>query len=222
MSEARRFNRWMADTLAPFLQGSVLEIGAGIGNLTELLCAHSTAYCATDSNEAYIHELRTKLHSFGNVKVATCDLTDRLSCRPFTGLFNTVICLNVLEHVPDDQAAMANILSTLRPHGRAVLLVPQGRFAFGSLDRVLEHQRRYSRAELSCKMRAAGFMLDSVFAFNRITYPGWILNGRLLRHTTFSATQLGWFDRLVPIWRRIDRYLPWPPTSLIAVGTRRS
>jgi hypothetical protein len=69
-------------------------------------------------------------------------------------------------------------------------------------------------------MRAAGFRLETMLEFNRITYPGWYLNGRVLRRRTFSRMQLRLFDRLVPLWRRIDSALPWPPTSIIGVGVR--
>jgi hypothetical protein len=56
--------------------------------------------------------------------------------------------------------------------------------------------------------------------FNRVTYPGWFFNGRILKKTTFSRFQLRVFDRMVWLWRRIDRFLPWPPTSLIAIAVR--
>ena len=92
---------------------------------------------------------------------------------------------------------------------------------YGTLDEVLGHYRRYSEAELRKKMEAAGFRVDRVLHFNRITRPGWWLNGRVLKRRHFSRFQLWWFDRLVWLWRRIDRYLPWPSISVIAVGRKR-
>jgi hypothetical protein len=53
-----------------------------------------------------------------------------------------------------------------------------------------------------------------------VTYPGWALNGRVLKRRNFSRFQLWAFDRLVWLWRRIDRILPWPPASIIAIGVR--
>jgi SAM-dependent methyltransferase len=131
---------------------------------------------------------------------------------------DTVICLNALEHVEDDRDGLVNIRESLRPGGAAIILVPQGPEAFGSMDEVLEHKRRYTRAELQEKMTAAGFQVQQILSFNRATWPGWYLNSRLLRRRTLSHTQLWLFDALVPLWRRIDSRLPWPATSLIAIG----
>jgi len=98
--------------------------------------------------------------------------------------------------------------------------VPQGPRAYGSLDRVLGHYRRYTRSELQRKVAAAGFHLERIIEFNRITYPGWYLNSRILKRTTLSGAQLRFVDRLVPLWRYIDRFLPWPGASLIAIAAR--
>jgi hypothetical protein len=69
-------------------------------------------------------------------------------------------------------------------------------------------------------MKASGLRLEQMLEFNRITYPGWFISGRILRRTTFSRFQLSVFDRFVPLWRRIDRALPWPPTSIIGVAVK--
>lgn len=221
MASARRFNRWMADAVSTFLgPGAVLEIGAGIGNLTELLCPGRSRYVATDTDEDHLLELHKRLASIPHLQVALFDAADPAHSRRFQNQFETVVCFNVLEHIPDDEGALANIYRALQSHGKAVVLVPQGTQAFGSLDEVLEHQRRYNRAELACKMERAGFRIESISPFNRATYPGWILNSRLLRRRTLSSFQLKLFDLSVPLWRRVDHFLPWPPTSLIAVGVK--
>jgi hypothetical protein len=89
------------------------------------------------------------------------------------------------------------------------------------MDEVLEHKRRYTAEELRAKMDAAGFRVERMIEFNRITWPGWYLNSRVLRRRTLSRFQLRLFNLLVPIWRRIDSRLPWPSTSLIAIGTAK-
>jgi hypothetical protein len=101
-----------------------------------------------------------------------------------------------------------------------VVLVPQGQGVYGTLDEVLGHYRRYSRNELEAKMTKCGFRVERVLEFNRITYPGWFVNGRILRKRSFSRFQLSIFDALVPVWRQIDKLLPWPPTSVIGIGVR--
>jgi 2-polyprenyl-3-methyl-5-hydroxy-6-metoxy-1,4-benzoquinol methylase len=220
MARAKRFNRWMAETIRPFIKGHVLEIGAGIGNMTELLCGSCERYVATDTAGEHLRELAARLTDAPGLTIEVCDAADPEHYRTFTGTFDTVICLNVLEHIPDDRATLLNIRSALRPGGRAIILVPQGPHAFGTLDRVLWHRRRYSKAELESKMHEAVFRVEQIIEFNRVTYPGWILNSRILRRRTLSGTQLRLVDLLVPFWKKIDARLPWPPTSLIAIGMK--
>lgn len=217
MSRARRFNRWMADSIAPYITGDVLEIGAGIGNLTEILHTACTRYVASDSDEEHVAALRAR---FPQVEAVRCNAAVSGEFAPLIGRFNTVVCLNVLEHIADEGATLQNLFSALRPQGKAIVLVPQGSSAFGSLDEVLLHQRRYSEAQLAREMEKAGFHLENMLRFNRATYPGWLLNSRILRRRTLSSSQLYLFDLMVPLWRRIDRVLPWPSTSLIAIGVR--
>lgn len=220
MEDARRFNRWMADVVSPFIGDHVLEIGAGIGNLTRLLSPEAREYIVTDVDPDYLIHLNGLIRDRGNVSSAACDLAKPEDFQQFRGRMDTVVCLNVLEHVEDDRAGLRNIYSALGPRGRAVILVPQGEAAFGTFDEVLGHFRRYSRLELTGKMAEAGFRVDRLIEFNRAAYPGWLLNGKLLRRRTLSRFQLALFDGFVPLLRRIDRFLPWPPTSLIAVGVR--
>lgn len=218
MGRASLFNRWMADTIRPFMQGSVLEIGSGIGNLTEFLASGNSRYLATDSDPTRLAELRTR---FPLIETRVCDAAEPADFATLRDRFDTVICLNVLEHIPDDHSALKNLLGAARAAGRIIILVPQGAAAFGSLDDVLGHQRRYSSTELRQKMTDAGFEVESIIPFNRATFPGWLLNSRILERRTLGGMQLRLFNALVPVWRAIDPYLPWPPTSLIAVGVKR-
>lgn len=220
MENAIRFNRWMADSILPFIGDNVLEIGAGIGNLTRLLCSGRIRYVITDLDREYLNHVSSLLRSYPNVSTAIGDVSIARDFESFHGQMDTVICLNVLEHVKDDISGLRNIHSCLRPGGRAILLVPQGPFAFGSLDRILGHFRRYTKAEFETKLSAAGFSIDCIFPFNRSTYPGWLLNAKLLKRRRLSRFQLALFDRAVPLLRHLDRYLPWPETSLIAVCSR--
>jgi hypothetical protein len=120
--------------------------------------------------------------------------------------------------VEDDLGALRRIFSALKPGGRAIILVPQDQKAYGTLDEVLGHYRRYSEAQLRARMEEAGFEVESMLHFNRVTRPGWRFNGQVLKRRSFSRFQLRVFDALVPLWRRIDHFFPWPAVSVIAVG----
>jgi glycosyltransferase involved in cell wall biosynthesis/phospholipid N-methyltransferase len=218
LAGTKRFNRWMADTVRPLLGARVLELGAGIGNMTQHLARGRKTYVASDIDAEHMARLRVRFRGRPNLEIRKCDLSDAADFQPLLGVFDSVVCLNVVEHVKDDLGALRNIFSTLKPGGRAVILVPQDQKAYGTLDEVLGHYRRYSETQLRVLMEEAGFAVERMLHFNRVTRPGWRFNGQVLKRRSFSRFQLRVFDALVPLWRRIDRYFPWPAVSVIAVG----
>ena len=218
MSRAKRFNLWMANTIAPFVKGEVLELGAGIGNLTMLLANGKDRYHATDTDEEQLFELRSRTEYRPDVVSSRFDFSRAEEVERFRQSADTVVCLNVLEHLEDDRKALVHIRQCLRSGGSVIVLVPQGPELFGSIDTVLEHKRRYTRDDLVQKMAGAGLRVDQVIEFNRATRPGWYLNSKVLQRKTISPIQLALFDLMVPVWRRVDQHLPWPANSLIAIG----
>lgn len=212
-----KFNRWMADTIRPFVGERVLEIGAGMGNLTRQLVPGRTAYAATDVDLEHLARLRSRTQHRTNLTTHLCDAARPGDFSPFAGQMDTVICLNVLEHIPDDALALRNIHSALMPGGRAIILVPQDQKIFGKMDEVLGHCRRYSKQQLQSRIEEAGFHLERMLDFNRISRPGWYLSGKLLQRPTPGRRRLHLFDQLVWLWRRIDHRFPWPSVSIIAV-----
>jgi SAM-dependent methyltransferase len=222
LSQTAHFNAWMADTIRGFVGSKVLEIGAGIGNLAQHLHSRRAAYTVTDIEEEHLARLRVRFQNSPKVSLRRCDLGSAVDFAPLAGSADTVVCLNVLEHIENDAAGLRNIAAALEPGGRAIVLVPQDLSIYGTLDEVLGHYRRYSQDELRAKMERAGFEVEHLFEFNRITRPGWYWNGRVLKRRHFSRFQLWVFDRMVWLWRRIDRFIPWPAVSIIAVGRKRS
>ena len=196
----------------------MLELGAGIGNMTQHLSRGRKTYVASDIDEEHMARLRVRFRGRPNLEIRKCDLCDPADFKPLLGAFDSVVCLNVVEHVKDDLGALRNIFSALKPGGRAIILVPQDQKAYGTLDEVLGHYRRYSEAQLRARMEEAGFEVERMLHFNRVTRPGWRFNGQVLKRRSFSRFQLRVFDALVPLWRRIDRFFPWPAVSVIAVG----
>jgi glycosyltransferase involved in cell wall biosynthesis len=215
-----RFNQWMAETISPYLGSRVIEIGAGIGNLTRLLVPRRECYVATDIDTEHLGRLRTRFQHRPQLRACRCDLGRREDFEPFLEQMDSVVCLNVLEHIDDDMKGLRNIHSVLRPGGRAVILVPHDQRAFGTLDEVLEHRRRYSREELRAKMERAGFRVERSLDFNRVSYPAWRVSGQLWKRRRLGRFQLRMFDRFVWLWRMCDGALPWPPTSIIVVGVK--
>jgi glycosyltransferase involved in cell wall biosynthesis len=147
LERAQRFNRWMAESIAPHVGARVLEIGAGIGNITSWLLPRDF-YLASDINPHYLHYLRNFSLGKPYLQVDRIDLEDSACFERWQGQFDTVVCLNVLEHVRDPVLSLRNMASALSPGGRLVLYVPQGQDLYSSLDEVLGHRCRYSREML--------------------------------------------------------------------------
>jgi len=219
LERAQRFNGWMAAALAPWIRSRVLEIGAGIGNITSFLIPRDR-YVASDINDHYLHYLNNYAGGKPYLDVARVDLEDPESFSDLGEKFDTVVCLNVLEHVRDPLAALANLHSVLEPGGRAVIYVPAGQWLYSSLDDSLDHRCRYDRKMLRKELESAGFTVEHLQGFNKASVPGWFWNGKILRRRGFSRSQLKLFDWLVPVLRHTDRLLPWNGLGLIAVARR--
>ena len=220
LARAPRFNAWMADTIRGHCGQRLLEIGSGVGNLTRKLVPR-TQYVASDINPLYLDALAALSIERPYLKASYCDVTDAGSFPLLETGFDTVVCLNVIEHLESDRHALSNMRSVLAEGGTAVILVPHNQWNFGTLDVVLGHCRRYSKESLRQAAEDAGFVVKDIFEFNRIGTPAWFLNGKILRRDTFGLFQIWMLDLLTPLFRRIDWLLPFPGLSLIAVLERR-
>src|SRR3954469_15601373 len=216
LSRAPRFNAWMADIIRPFLGSSVLEIGSGVGNLTQRLLPRER-YVASDINPLYLQTLGNLQADRPYLRSSYCDVTDLATFPKDSAPYDTVICLNVIEHVPDDHASLRNIGSVLAEGGRAIVLVPQGQWNFGTLDELLGHRRRYDDATLRTLAADCGFEVERIIPFNRIGTVAWYLNGKILRRRSFGLGQVLLLNALTPLFRLLDRLLPVPPLSLIGI-----
>jgi glycosyltransferase involved in cell wall biosynthesis len=219
LERAQLFNRWMADSITPYVGARVLEIGAGIGNITSWLLPRDL-YVASDINPHYLHYLRNLSLGKPYLTVDRIDLEDPDCFERWQGTFDTVICLNVLEHVRDPMQSLRNIHHALLPGGKLVLYVPQGQHLYSSLDEVLGHRCRYEKEMLGRELREAGFRVELFRDFNHFAVPGWFLNGKLLKRRHFSRSQLKLFNMMVPVLRRLDPLVPGNGLGIIAVATR--
>jgi SAM-dependent methyltransferase len=211
----------MADTVRPFCGQRVLEIGGGVGNLTMQLVPR-TSYLVSDINPLYLTTLESLRSSRPYLSVEFCDVSDAASFPSRSDGFDTVICLNVIEHIKDDVGALGNIGRALGADGRAIVLVPHGPWNFGTLDEVLGHERRYTPASLTAAAEAAGLQVERIVPFNRISSLAWFLNGKIMRRRSIGLLQIKLLGLLTPIMRAVDPILPLPPLSLIAILKRRT
>ena len=211
---------WLARVLRPYLGDTILELGAGIGNLAGRLMGRRLHYAATEKDPLYLHSLNNRFLRTPNVSVRKLDPERPEDFAEAGGPFDTVLCVNVLEYAADPGALIESANGVLKSGGTIVLLAPQGPALFGSLDEKLGHLRRFSRQQLSALLEEHGFRVQRMANLNKISTPAWWLYGRVLHRSRISKVMLKVFDKTVWIWRRVDGLLPWRGLSLVAVATK--
>jgi SAM-dependent methyltransferase len=215
-----RYMTWLARTLRPHVGDSVLEVGAGIGNLSGRLMSRRLLYVASEKDPLHLHALRNRFLRTPNVMVRRIDPESPQDLAGLENGFDTVLCLNVLEYLDSPGDAIGSLGATLKPRGVLILLVPQGPSLFGSLDRGLGHKRRFSSPEMRALLESRGFTVERAYNFNRAGTPAWFLYSRLFGRRNINKLVLKVFDKTVWIWRRIDRLMPWRGLSLILVARK--
>jgi glycosyltransferase involved in cell wall biosynthesis len=211
---------WVTRILRPHLGDRVLEIGAGLGNLTGRLMARKLHYVAGEGDALYLHALRNRFLRTPNVTV--CELHPEVPADyvPGAGQFDTALCVNVLETVTDPVGVLTSLRTCLAPGGSVLVLVPQGKGLYGSLDEGMGQLRRFSREELGQMLGQTGFQIEQMYQLNKIGTVSWWLFGKMLGQKTISRPALKLFDKTVWFWRRVDGLLPWPGLSLVAVAKK--
>jgi len=213
---------WLARVLRPYVGDTVLELGAGIGNIAARLMGRRLLYVAAEKDPLYLHALHNRFLRTPNVSVLKLDPQHPQDYREAGGPFDTVLCVNVLEYVDDPNTVVRSAASVLKPGGSLVVLAPQGQALYGTLDKTLGHQRRFSRAQLRALLEQTGFNVSGMRQLNKIGAPGWWFYGKLLRRRQINKLTLKIFDKTVWIWRHLDAVLPWRGLSLIAVATKQA
>lgn len=219
--KARKFNQWLYGQLKPYVGDDVLEAGAGIGNLTELLLDRRRLACV-DYEDFYVDRLRESYSHLSNFSVGRADLTkmEDLEAAMNGRAFDTIISTNVLEHIEDDELVMRNFLQALKPGGRAIILVPHDPTIYTEVDRTLGHFRRYTFEELSSKMKRAGFKVLKTWGFNRVGGLGWRVSGKILGKRDLSPGQMVTFEMMMPLVKIAEQFPFHSHNSVICVGER--
>jgi SAM-dependent methyltransferase len=212
ISENYRFNDWMYKQIKTRLKekmGNILEVGSGLGTFSEKIfrdmgpCSH---LMLTDISIKYVQSLKTRYSSFRNVSVDRMDLNSKEEYSKIGyGKYDSIIALNVLEHVKDDVLALQELYKMLKNDGILIILVPCHRFLFNVIDEKLGHYRRYTKKELHCKINETNFTVVRMHYFNIAGMVGWFFNGKVLKNSEINRTASKWFDRLVPVLSYLDR-----------------
>jgi glycosyltransferase involved in cell wall biosynthesis len=219
MNELGSYNQTMFGLFAQYLGRRVLEIGAGAGNLSRFLLDRD-AVILTDYEAEYLHLLHRRFGTYENVQIRHLDLNTFTAADLAADRVDSVVCLNVLEHVENDRRVLAELFRAIEPGGVVIVLVPAHQALYSELDRNLGHFRRYSEAMIVERFREAGFDIEQSRYFNWVGAIGWYIFGRLLRrgHITKAATR-GY--RLVSWLRSFEDRSPLSfGLSTIVIGRR--
>ncbi len=219
LRRARRYNEWVWGQLRTFAGERVLEVGCGIGTYTGFLRNHALVV-ATDNNPAYLEFVQRRFQHHPNVHAQQIDWErPDLAALRAQG-FDTIVCLNVLEHVERDDDALATFASLLPVGGHLLLQVPALDELYGEIDRAIGHYRRYRREALVAQLARHGFAIDMARYFNLPGVLGWYLNARLLRRRSVPGLQARIASALVP-WLRLERHLDPPFGMSLLVAARK-
>lgn len=220
LEQAPRFNQWMYDTIRPHLGHRLVELGAGRGNLSRLLRRHGHLL-VTDNRPDYLQDLSRKYDYLETVQVASLDLAvpdDFALLKPYAP--DTVVCLNVLEHIQEDEAVLHNLYRVLPEDCRLVFLVPYNPRLYSKFDQQIGHFRRYQKGELEKKMQAAGFQIERQLFFNKVGVVAWWVANTLAGQRTITSWQLRLYNLLTPLFRILDGVLPISGLSTIVVARK--
>ncbi len=210
MNKLNKYNEWLFSKIKPYIGDSILEVGAGIGTYSQYLLK-AKLLVLSDIEEKYLVNLKK---NFENSKNVYCEKIDLVNNNDITKLakykIDTVISINVFEHIKSDQKALENIYKIIQPGGRLLTVIPNHPFLYGSLDKYAHHFRRYSMREAVNLLTKAGFKVEKKFTFNFLGAINWFLQGRIFKKTIVSAGSLDWAEKVVILSKIIDNINPFP------------
>ena len=208
ISSADKFNQWMYDTIAPRCTGKILEIGSGIGNISNFFLKNGANITLSDIRDNYCDALRNNFKEY-NAEVINVNIADEDFDKKYAHLlnsFDTIFSLNVVEHIKDHSLAVKNCKKLLRDSGTLVTLVPAYQSIYNGFDTVLEHYRRYTKKSLT-ELLEKEYTVTHKQYFNFIGIFGWVFTGGILRKKTIPSGQMGLYNKLVPIFKVIDKIM---------------
>jgi glycosyltransferase involved in cell wall biosynthesis len=220
LEQAPQFNRWMYESVKPWLGARVAELGVGRGNMSQHIRRHDQVLL-TDYRLDYLLGLQERWGRRPNLRIGKLDMTvheDYELLREFAP--DSVVFFNVLEHLEDDRAVLRSLSETVPEGCRLVVLVPYNMKLYSKFDEELGHHRRYSEWELEGKMREAGFEVEKQFFFNKAGVFAWYVANTLGGQKALKPWQLRLYGALTPVFRVLDSILPTSGLSTVVIARK--
>lgn len=219
LADLPNYTGWILQRFRPFLHGRVIEVGAGLGNVARRYVDQVGEALLVEPAANLFAKLQAEMAARPHVKCAQ-GVLEQVPQELLAQPFDAALMVNVLEHIPDDAAALQQVRAVLKPGGHLLIFVPALPLLYGSLDELVHHCRRYRRGELQAKLVQAGFVVEECRYFDVLGIAPWLVAGRVLRQRRFDARGAALYDRLgVPVTRALESKLAVPfGKSLIAVA----
>jgi len=221
LTAARNYYKWIIEIFRPFLGDTVAEIGAGNGNFTNFLAEEKikNIFAFEPSNNMY-PLLSNKFKK--NSRITTINKFFEEKYQEFTNFFDSVLYINVLEHIEDDKKELKYAYKTIKKGGHILIFAPALSFLFSNFDKKIGHFRRYHKKGLINIIRESGFSIEDVRYFDSVGIITWYIVFVLLKKTTTNKTNIKLYDKLiVPPLRLLENLIP-PPVgkNLLLIGKK--
>lgn len=217
---SKPYFRWQFEQFRPYIGQRVADVGCGLGNFTELLAGRDF-YLGIDLDEALLAELHRVHGGRPNIQTARLDITKPEMKETLTAQrVDTVLCVNVIEHVLEDAQAVRNMVEALPSGGHLCVLTPALPFLFGTLDVLDGHHRRYTRSTLAALFQNLPGRLLKLYYFNFIGIAGWFIKGRVLKQQRHTNDNYAIMNAVLPLVRPLERLVP-PPLGMSVIGIFR-
>jgi SAM-dependent methyltransferase len=221
---ADKFNEWMYETIKPYCSGSILEVGSGTGNISQFFLRDGLHITLSDIRSQYCQILTEKFTVSYRPEVVQLDIAHPDFANQYAsylGKFDTVVALNVIEHISDDQLALENCRLLLKSGGDLIILVPAYQALYNRFDVELQHYRRYNRRTLKSFFKKGDFSVTHIQYFNMMGISGWYLYGTVLKRKLISRKLMSSYNKLVPFFKILDKIsFNSLGLSVIAVGKK--
>ncbi len=220
-AHAVNWKSYFRSVLRPLLRGTVLEVGAGIGGTTAVLCeeGHKDWLCL-EPDAGLADRLRQRVGELG-LSVSPRVVCGDLDSLEQTDQFDAIIYIDVLEHIEDHKAELISATRYLREGGALIVLSPAHQYLYTEFDRAIGHYRRYKRAMME-EITPPGLEVERIWYMDAVGMLLSLGNRLLLRSAQPTVKQVKLWDRLfVPCSRLIDPLTGWRlGKSIIAVWRR--
>jgi len=212
MSFAVNYHKWILEEFRPFLGKKLVEVGAGTGSFSEMLIAENPENLALIEPSEMFKFLEQNISQFETP--ASVDYYNDIfseTAHKLNETPDTIIYVNVLEHIEDDRGELEKVYETLQPGGHCLIFVPAFMSLYGAFDEKVGHFRRYTKNELEEKGRNAGFKIVKSKYFDFVGIFPWYVKYKLLKSDSLESGAVTAYDRFaVPVTKQFERFLKFP------------